>query len=48
MKESIVAMIMGLEDVDTFYDTFVKECKNMGAEEALDIYNAAYQRYLSR
>ena len=48
MKESIVAMIMGLEDVDTFYDTFVEECKNMGAEEALEIYNAAYQRYLSR
>ena len=48
MKESIVAMMMGLEDVDTFYDTFVEECKNMGAEEALEIYNAAYQRYLSR
>jgi putative aldouronate transport system substrate-binding protein len=39
--------VMGLEPIDNF-DNFVKTIQGMGLQEALDIHQAAYERFLKR
>ncbi|NUU60717.1 extracellular solute-binding protein [Paenibacillus agri] len=39
--------VMGVEPIDNF-DTFVKTIEGMGIQEAIDIQQAAYERYLKR
>ncbi len=45
--EMILKFIFGTESVDNF-DTYVKNIENMGLERALEIQNAALERYNSR
>lgn len=47
LQEMTGKYIMGLVGEDE-YDTIVNNCKAMGIEEALEIENAAYARYLAR
>ena len=39
-------VIIGTESVDSF-DNFVKELKNMGSDELVKVYQAAYDRYMA-
>lgn len=47
LDEMVGKYIMGLID-ETEYDTIVENCRKMGIEQAVEIENAAYTRYLSR
>lgn len=47
MEEKTTTTILGKEDVST-YDNCVKVMNDYGLERVLEIYNDAYQRYLSR
>ena len=47
LDEMVGKYIMGLIDTAE-YDTMVENCKKMGIEQALEIENAAYARYLAR
>ena len=40
--------VMGAEPIDNSFDNFVKTIEGMGIQEALDIQQAAYDRYLKR
>lgn len=49
VEEMTVQFIMGLEDIDECYDAFVETLVNeLHANEVLDAYQAAYERYLNR
>lgn len=45
--EQLFRYIMGLESLDT-YDEFIKKQKDLGIDEALKVYQTAYERYLKR
>lgn len=46
--EMILKFIFGEEDLDTGFDGFVEQINAMGAPEILEIYQAAYDRYIQR
>ncbi|MFB5675427.1 extracellular solute-binding protein [Paenibacillus terreus] len=47
VKEAELKIILGTEPVDN-YDRYVQQMKDMGIERALEIQQAAYERYLKR
>lgn len=47
LSTELTAFISGKRGMDT-YDGFISEIKNLGAEKIVAIYQAAYERYLSR
>lgn len=47
MKEMWLKFVMGAEPIEQ-YDKFVQTLKDMGIEEAIAVYQAAYDRYQSR
>jgi putative aldouronate transport system substrate-binding protein len=46
-NEMIQKWVMNAEPVEESYDAFEKEVKRLGLDELLEIYNEAYQRYLT-
>lgn len=48
MEESNVKFITGALNTDSDYDQFVETLKNMGIQDLIDAYQAAYDRYLKR
>ena len=46
--ENLFKFIMGIKSVDKDYDSFVKELKAFGIDEAIEIYNTALARYNKR
>lgn len=46
-KEMVVKFIMGQEPLENF-PAFVAELNELGVNRALEIYQAAYERYLAR
>ena len=46
-NEMVYNFIMGQEPLDNF-DQYIEGCKSMGIEEAISIYQAAYDRYMSK
>jgi putative aldouronate transport system substrate-binding protein len=46
-NEMVAKFIMGEEPLEKF-DEFVQECKNLGIDDVLEIYNDAYARYNAR
>ena len=47
VQEKTVKYIMGSESMDT-YDAFVEQIKSHGAEECIEIYQKALNRYNAR
>lgn len=45
--EKITAFITGKEDISTGWDAYVEQCKKLGADELVEITQAAYDRYLA-
>lgn len=45
--ENVTAFIMGSRPISEF-ETFVQECKDRDIERAIEIYQAAYDRYINR
>lgn len=46
--EMVYRFIFGEVDLDTEWDKFVSECKNLGSERGEEIVQAAYDRYVNR
>lgn len=46
--EMVYRFIFGEADLDTEWDAFVEECKNLGSERGEEINKAAYDRYMER
>ena len=46
--ELVYRFIFGEEDIDSSWDDFVAQLKELGSERAEEIYKAAYDRYLAR
>lgn len=44
VKESIGAFLTGEWDIDGYWDTFIGELEKMGANDALELYQTAYNR----
>ncbi|MNI91167.1 hypothetical protein D3C73_1487880 [compost metagenome] len=47
VKETELKIILGTEPVEN-YDKYVQQMKDMGIERALEIQQAAYERYMKR
>ena len=47
LNEMIQKWILGQEDIESGYDAFIKQLKNLGADELVKIEQAAYDRYLA-
>ena len=47
VKDMCQRWILGVEDFDTTYDNFLKELKHIGLDEALEINQKAYERFIS-
>lgn len=47
MQEQEQNWIFGTQNVDETFDAYMQRCAQLGMDEILDIYNTAYQRYLS-
>jgi putative aldouronate transport system substrate-binding protein len=47
VKETELKIILGTESVDN-YDKYVLQMKDLGIERALEIQQAAYERYMNR
>ena len=47
-QEQTTAMITGIQDVETYWDTYVETMKSMNLDRAVEITQAAYDRYLNR
>jgi len=47
VTETTQKWILGAEDVSKTWDSYIKALDNMGMKEILDIYQAAYDRYMS-
>jgi putative aldouronate transport system substrate-binding protein len=48
MEESNVKFITGALNTDSDYDAFVATLQEMGVQDIVDAYQAAYDRYLQR
>ena len=44
MAEKEQKWIMGVEDVEAGFDEYMENCKNLGIEDVLNVYNNAYHR----
>lgn len=47
IKETTQKWILGAEDVNTTWDNYIKALDNMGMQEVLEVYQKAYDRYMS-
>lgn len=47
VQECLIKWVMGMESMDT-YDAFLESLKEMGIEEAIQIQQSAYDRFMSR
>ncbi len=47
MKEQEQKWIFGTDDVDATFDQYMAQCKQLGMDEVLAVYDAAYERYLN-
>lgn len=47
LEEMVPSFILGQKDIDTEWDGFVQNQKDMGIETVIDIYQSAYDRYWS-
>ncbi|MDO5416095.1 MAG: extracellular solute-binding protein [Lachnospiraceae bacterium] len=47
-NERISAFITGKEDIETGWDSYVAKCQELGSEEIVKVYQAAYDRYLAQ
>lgn len=47
-NEKIIAFITGKADINTGWDSYIEQCKNLGADELVGIYQTAYDRYVSK
>lgn len=45
VKENTQKWVFGSENIDTSYDSYISQMKNMGLDEAVAIQQAAYDRY---
>jgi len=48
VDEYTLTAILGITDVEATWDTFIEELRQMGIEEAIEIQNAALERYYLR
>ena len=48
MEENSVKFITGVLDIETGWDTYVEELKNLGIERAIEITQAALDRFEER
>lgn len=48
MSESRIKFVIGTLDIDTEWDAYVERLNSLGLEEAVEISQAAYERYLER
>ena len=48
MKETVLAFLLGQQDIETGFDTYMQTLKDLGVEDAIAIYDAALQRYYAR
>lgn len=46
IKEMEQKWVLGSESVETGFDKYIENLKKMGMDQVIDIYNAAYQRYI--
>lgn len=47
-NEKITAFIIGKENIDTGWDAYLEQCRNLGADELVKVYQTVYDRYLSQ
>ena len=45
MSEQQQKWIFGTEDVETTFDSYMAQCRQLGMDEVLEAYNSAYARY---
>ncbi len=45
--EKITAYITGKEDINETWDEYIEQCKALGADDLVAVYQSAYDRYLS-
>ncbi len=45
LNEKVTAFIVGKEDIDANWDSYVKQANELGAEEIVKVYQSAYDRY---
>ncbi|MGI6725336.1 MAG: hypothetical protein ACOX62_03925 [Christensenellales bacterium] len=48
VKEMTVAFLLGKNDIESGFDSYMKDLKSLGIEDAITIYDAALQRYYAR
>lgn len=46
-NEQISAFIIGKEDIETGWDSYIEKCKELGSEELVKVYQSAYERYIN-
>lgn len=47
-NEKIAAFVTGKEDVQTEWNTYMEQCRKLGADELVAVYQQAYNRYLEQ
>ena len=47
ISETCTKFLIGTADIETGWDDYIKTCEEFGVKEAIDIYQAAYDRYLA-
>lgn len=45
--EQISAFIIGKEDIETGWDSYIEKCRELGSEELVKVYQSAYDRYVN-
>ena len=47
IEEQEQKWILGTEDIDSTFDTYMANCRTLGMDDVMKVYNDAYQRYLN-
>lgn len=47
-NEAMAAFITGKEDIESGWDAYISKCKELGAEKLVEVYQSAYDRYLTQ
>ncbi len=48
VKETVLAFLLGQQDIESGFDAYMQTLKDLGVEDAIAIYDAALQRYYAR
>ena len=48
MDEIVIKFMIGDADIDAQWDTYLQTMDSLGANEMIDIYAAAYERYQNK